>query len=168
MLDGIWSKLINIWCHFLFQTYTVKDRAEVEKFSPSAKEIHKYYDPNVYQFVVLKTKLESLREKVTTDSSEKKKKNNFLHMHYNSESLNPHEQVDSSLVALQESPSYQFKDTSDLLKAARKNLFSYHDKILYCLDNLGLVCACEVQSNFLYYYFFIISLRYLPIIIGVE
>ena len=61
-----WDKMYtNIWCHFLFQTYTVKDRGEIEIVSPSAREIHKYYDPNMLHFVDLKTKLETLLAKVS-------------------------------------------------------------------------------------------------------
>ncbi|KAJ8506147.1 hypothetical protein OPV22_007033 [Ensete ventricosum] len=55
--------------------------------------------------------------------------------------------VDDSLNFLIESPSKQFKDISDILKAARKSLSSYHRKVMYCPDELGLICAAEVRLN---------------------
>ncbi|XXG48939.1 hypothetical protein AAC387_Pa02g3257 [Persea americana] len=46
----------------------------------------------------------------------------------------------------------QFKDTDDMIKRLKKRLLSQHEKILYCLDHLGLICAHEaaqiyVESN---------------------
>ncbi|XP_038975924.1 endoribonuclease Dicer homolog 3b-like [Phoenix dactylifera] len=99
------------------KVYTVKDRAEVEAFAPSAKMINIYYDATNFNFQDMKIKLEALREK-----------------------------VDASLVSLQESPSNQFKDTNDILMASRKSLSRYHGKILYCLDELGLICAAEAAK----------------------
>lgn len=37
-----------------------------------------------------------------------------------------------------------YEDMEDKFKTWRKQLSNYHAKILYCLDELGLVCAYEV------------------------
>lgn len=55
-------------------------------------------------------------------------------------------QVDSSLICLEELPSNQFNDNSEILRAARKSLSNYHGKVVYCLNELGLICAAEVLS----------------------
>ena len=55
-----------------------------------------------------------------------------------------HGQFDNLLLNLQGSPMTQYKDMDDKLKALRKRLSNDHAKILYCLDDLGLICAYEV------------------------
>lgn len=53
-------------------------------------------------------------------------------------------QYDNSLVQLQNSPSYQYKDADEIIKASRKRLSNNHAKICHCLDDVGLICAIEV------------------------
>lgn len=45
---------------------------------------------------------------------------------------------------LQESVPSNYKDMDDRITALRKRLSNDHAKILYCLDDLGLICAYEV------------------------
>ena len=56
-----------------------------------------------------------------------------------------HKQFDASLLELQGSMPSQFRDMEDKYKALRKRLSNDHAKILYCLEDLGLLCAYEVQ-----------------------
>lgn len=51
-------------------------------------------------------------------------------------------QSDTLVGQLHELP--QFRDTDDMIKRLKKRLLSQHEKILYCLDHLGLICAHEV------------------------
>lgn len=53
-------------------------------------------------------------------------------------------QNDASLSTLQESVQSNFKDLDDRVKTLRKRLSNDYEKILYCLDGLGLICAYEV------------------------
>lgn len=53
-------------------------------------------------------------------------------------------QFDVSLSKLQGSVQNSYKDMDDKHKTLRKQLSNYHAKILYCLDELGLICAYEV------------------------
>lgn len=55
-----------------------------------------------------------------------------------------HEQNDASFLKLQESIQSNFKDLDDKVKTLRRRLSNDYEKILYCLDNLGLICAYEV------------------------
>ncbi|PSS19311.1 Endoribonuclease Dicer 3a like [Actinidia chinensis var. chinensis] len=96
------------------QVYTIEDRTELEKIIPSAKEICRFYDPAVSINMDLKAKLETLWEK-----------------------------FDASLLELQGSMPSQFRDMEDKYKALRKRLSNDHAKILYCLEDLGLLCAYE-------------------------
>ncbi|XP_020081993.1 uncharacterized protein LOC109705653 isoform X4 [Ananas comosus] len=96
------------------EVYTVEDRSELEKYSPSATLVDRYYD--AYKF-------------------NNEKLNTTLHSSF--------EKIDDALVSLQKSPSNKFKDTNDILEASKKSLSSYHAKILHCIDNLGLICATE-------------------------
>lgn len=56
-----------------------------------------------------------------------------------------HGQFDDLLLNLQGSPMTQYKDMDDRHKALRKRLSNDHAKIVYCLDDLGLLCAYEVR-----------------------
>ncbi|KAG9458819.1 hypothetical protein H6P81_003327 [Aristolochia fimbriata] len=95
----------------------VEDRIEIEEYVPSPREINWYYNPMFFCHDELKKKLECLWQK-----------------------------FDTSVVQLQGLPSYQFKDTVSSFKALRKDLESFHAKILYCLDELGLVGAYEAAQ----------------------
>lgn len=96
------------------QIYTIEDRTELEVFIPSAKEINRFYDASQFHNLDLKAKLKSSWSK-----------------------------FDNLLLNLQGSPMTQYKDMDDKLKALRKRLSNDHAKILYCLDDLGLICAYE-------------------------
>ncbi|KAL7196180.1 hypothetical protein ACSBR1_036234 [Camellia fascicularis] len=96
------------------QIYTVEDRTELEEIIPSAEEICRFYDPAVSLNMDLKAKLESSWKK-----------------------------FDALLLELQGSISSQYRDTEDKYTALRKRLSNDNAKILYCLDDLGLLCAYE-------------------------
>ncbi|OVA04235.1 Ribonuclease III domain [Macleaya cordata] len=97
--------------------YTVEDRNELEVFVPSAEEIKRYYDPNLFLHEDLKAKLKSSWSK-----------------------------FDDSLVKSQNSSPSQFKDIDEIFKALRRKLSNYHMKIVCCLDDLGLICAYEAAK----------------------
>lgn len=63
-------------------------------------------------------------------------------------------QFDASLLELQASLPSNYQDTDDKYKLLRKKLSNDHAKILYCLEDLGLVCAYEVRLYVLYFFFF--------------
>ncbi|XP_020097206.1 endoribonuclease Dicer homolog 3a-like [Ananas comosus] len=97
--------------------YTVADRSEIEYFVPSAKEVNRYYDPKLALYDDLKEQLGELLSK-----------------------------YDNSLAQLQNSPSYQYKDADEIIKASRKRLSNNHAKICHCLDDVGLICAIEATK----------------------
>ncbi|XP_052209161.1 endoribonuclease Dicer homolog 3a isoform X2 [Diospyros lotus] len=96
------------------QIYTIGDRTELEEIIPSAKELCRFYDPAVCFHLDLKAKLESSWVK-----------------------------FDTLLLELERSMPSHYKDAEDKYKALRKRLSNDHAKILYCLDELGLICMCE-------------------------
>ncbi|KAK9273139.1 hypothetical protein L1049_017946 [Liquidambar formosana] len=96
------------------QIYTIEDRTELEVFVPSAKEINRFYDSPLLSNSDMKEKLESSWSK-----------------------------FDALLSKSQGSIPSHYKDTDDKLKTLRKRLSNDHAKILYCLDDLGLICAYE-------------------------
>lgn len=96
------------------QIYTIEDRTEVEVFVPSAKETCRFYDSNLYLYSDLKEKLDSSCSK-----------------------------FDALLIKEQESHPTSYKDVDDKVKALRKQLSIDHAKILYCLEDLGLICSYE-------------------------
>jgi endoribonuclease Dicer len=55
-----------------------------------------------------------------------------------------HLQFDASLSESQGLLQITYKDTDDKFKMLRKRLSNDHAKILYCLHELGLLCAYEV------------------------
>ncbi|KAG8381903.1 hypothetical protein BUALT_Bualt05G0021200 [Buddleja alternifolia] len=96
------------------QVYIVEDRMELEQYIPSAKPICRFYEPMQPSNLDTKAKLESLWSK-----------------------------FDAVLLGLRESLPDQYKDTDDKYKTFRDRLANDHAKILFCLENLGLVCAYE-------------------------
>ncbi|KAL5988342.1 helicase, partial [Asimina triloba] len=94
---------------------TVEDRAELELFVPTAKEINIYYERSFSLHADLKTKLDASW---------------FKH--------------DDAVACMKGLLPNHYEDMHDKIKALRKRLSSYHAKILYCLDDLGLICAYEV------------------------
>lgn len=55
-----------------------------------------------------------------------------------------HEQFDALLLKLPGSQHSHYKDIDEKLKTLRKRLSNDLAKILYCLDDLGPICAYEV------------------------
>lgn len=53
-------------------------------------------------------------------------------------------QFGAVLLDLQRSFPCQYKDTDDKFVMLQERLSSDHAKILWCLENLGLICAFEV------------------------
>ncbi|KAH7574472.1 hypothetical protein JRO89_XS03G0300500 [Xanthoceras sorbifolium] len=96
------------------QIYTIEDRTEMEVYVPSAKESVRFYDQSRFSSLDLKAKMEVSWSK-----------------------------FDASLSKLQGSMPNCYKDMDDKFKTLRKQLSNYHAKILYCLDELGLICAYE-------------------------
>ncbi|KAA8546198.1 hypothetical protein F0562_003063 [Nyssa sinensis] len=96
------------------QIYTIEDRMELEEIIPSAKEICRFYDPVMTFSLDLKAKLESSWTK-----------------------------FDALLLELQGSLPSHYRDMDGKYKILRKRLSNDHAKILYCLDDLGLICAYE-------------------------
>ncbi|KAF8036139.1 hypothetical protein BT93_C1979 [Corymbia citriodora subsp. variegata] len=96
------------------QIYTVEDRTEIEVHVPSAKEICWFFDQQQVSNASLKEKMEAAWSK-----------------------------FDASLLELQGSCESRFKDMDEKFKTMRKRLSNDHSKIMYCLDDLGLICAYE-------------------------
>ncbi|PNT67584.1 hypothetical protein BRADI_3g29287v3 [Brachypodium distachyon] len=97
------------------KVYIIKDRSELESFSPPATIVNKYYDAYLVDFEDLKSKLQILFE-----------------------------EFDALLVSLQESSPNKFEDTNNILETSRKSLCRYHGKILYGLNYLGPIITAEV------------------------
>ena len=66
-------------------------------------------------------------------------------------------QFDASLLELQASLPSNYQDTDDKYKLIRKKLSNDHAKILYCLEDLGLLCAYEVRFICGVIYFFLFA-----------
>ncbi|KAI6679821.1 hypothetical protein NL676_033702, partial [Syzygium grande] len=96
------------------QIYTVEDRTEIEGYVPSAKHICWFFDQLLFSNASLKEKMEASWSK-----------------------------FDASLLKLQGSLENRFKDMDEKFKTLRKRLSNDHSKIMYCLDDLGLICANE-------------------------
>ncbi|XP_017229455.1 endoribonuclease Dicer homolog 3 isoform X2 [Daucus carota subsp. sativus] len=96
------------------QIYSNKIRAEQKSVIPSTTELYRFYDPAVCSNPVLKRKLESTWLK-----------------------------FNSSLGALEASLSDSFRDTDDKQVSLGSRMSSIHQMILFCIDDLGLICALE-------------------------
>ncbi|PRQ28075.1 putative ribonuclease III post-transcriptional gene silencing PAZ-Argonaute family [Rosa chinensis] len=96
------------------QIYTIEDKTEMEVYAPTAKETRRFYNPTWFSSLDLKEKIKASWSK-----------------------------NDASFLKLQESIQSNFKDLDDKVKALRKRLSNDYEKILYCLDDLGLICAYE-------------------------
>ncbi|KAI3454024.1 hypothetical protein Pfo_010687 [Paulownia fortunei] len=96
------------------QVYILEDKIELEEYIPSAKPICRFYEPMQSPNLELKAKLESSWSK-----------------------------FDAVLLGFQQSLPNQYKDTGDRFKSLRDRLANDHKRILFCLENLGLVCAFE-------------------------
>ncbi|RDX92252.1 Endoribonuclease Dicer-like 3, partial [Mucuna pruriens] len=96
------------------QIFAIKDRTELELCVPYAMENCRFYNQAQFLNNDLKLMMEGLWS-----------------------------QFDASLLRLQQSVECQYKDIDDKLGKLRKRLFNDYSKILYCLDDLGLVCAYE-------------------------
>ncbi|KAL6216878.1 hypothetical protein ACLB2K_010096 [Fragaria x ananassa] len=96
------------------QIYTVEDKTEMEVYAPTAKETRRFYNPTWFSSLDLKEKIKASWSK-----------------------------NDALFLTLQESIQSNFKDLEDKVKTLRRRLSNDYEKILYCLDNLGLICAYE-------------------------
>ncbi|KAL7112075.1 hypothetical protein ACP275_05G130300 [Erythranthe tilingii] len=96
------------------QIYIVEDRVNLEEYIPSPKQICRFYDPVQIPYVEIKAKLECSWSK-----------------------------FDAILLGFQNSLSSGYKDTDDKFKSLRNRLANDHAKILFILENLGLLCAYE-------------------------
>ncbi|XP_068323627.1 endoribonuclease Dicer homolog 3a-like [Pyrus communis] len=95
------------------QVYTVEDRTEIETFVPSAVHKCRFYKQAPSAYSDLKEKMEALLSKYASE------------------------------LELQEQMPSEYQDINDKIKMLRKRLHNDHMKILYCLDDLGIVCAYE-------------------------
>ncbi|KAL6883304.1 hypothetical protein ACP4OV_010718 [Aristida adscensionis] len=97
------------------KVYIIKDRNELESFSPAATIVNEYYDSYLVDFEDLKSKLQIL---------------------FN--------ERDALLVSIQESSPNKFEDTDSILEMSRKSLAKYHGKLLYGLSTLGPIITLEI------------------------
>ncbi|GMH08010.1 hypothetical protein Nepgr_009850 [Nepenthes gracilis] len=96
------------------QICSIDDKIELEQLSPPACEIFRFYHSAKSSSSALRETLQSLWFK-----------------------------YDASFIKWQESLAFRYKHMDGKLKTLRRRLSTDHEKILYCLDNLGLLCAHE-------------------------
>ncbi|KAJ9548492.1 hypothetical protein OSB04_021035 [Centaurea solstitialis] len=94
--------------------YTLRDRTELENVIPSASNIYHFYQPSNVSHSELKAELESVKTK-----------------------------FEAELVKVRVSLQSSCKDAEEKYEALRKRLFNDYAKIIYCIDELGLLCAYE-------------------------
>ncbi|KAK9055311.1 hypothetical protein SSX86_026393 [Deinandra increscens subsp. villosa] len=94
--------------------YTIQNRRELENVTPSASLKYSFYQPNKVDHVDLKVKLKS----------------SLL-------------QYELQLLELQMLLQKKYKDSDEKHDILRKRLANDHSKIIYCIDELGLLCAYE-------------------------
>ncbi|GJY45701.1 endoribonuclease Dicer homolog 3a isoform X1, partial [Tanacetum coccineum] len=99
------------------QVYTIQDRLELEKVTPSDTLKYCYYQPVKFDHEEMKLKLESSRSKLEVE-----------------------------LLDMQMSVNRNFKDTKEKVEILRKRLSNDHAEIIYCIDELGLLCAYEAAK----------------------
>ncbi|XP_024966955.1 endoribonuclease Dicer homolog 3a isoform X2 [Cynara cardunculus var. scolymus] len=94
--------------------YTLRNRTELENAIPSASHIYCFYQPFKVSHSELKAELEFSRLK-----------------------------FEAQLMKMQVSLQSSCKDTDEKHELLRKRLSNDHAKIIYCIDELGLLCAYE-------------------------
>ena len=58
-------------------------------------------------------------------------------------------QYDALITTLQNKPNYQNKESDEIAKESQRRLSNSSAKILYCIDDIGLLCASEVSLRFI-------------------
>ncbi|KAK6912886.1 PAZ domain [Dillenia turbinata] len=96
------------------QIYTVEEMKELDLLVPSAKEVNRFYGPRQVSHSQIKMKIENSFAKFST-----------------------------LMANLQESWPNHYKDMDDKIQMLQRRLSNDHAKILYCLEELGISCACE-------------------------
>lgn len=98
--------------------YTLRNRTELENVTPSASHSYCFYEPAKVSHSELKAKLESSKIK-----------------------------FEAQLLELQVSLQTNYKDTDEKHEILQKRLSNDYTKIIYCLDELGLLCAYEAVKS---------------------
>ncbi|KAK4774624.1 hypothetical protein SAY86_009559 [Trapa natans] len=103
------------------QIYTIEDRAEMEIYVPYAKETCRLYDQFQCPHIDLMNKLlEAAFSK-----------------------------YDTSLSRIQDSDENHYKNIEDKIEIVGKQLSNDHANIMFCLNDLGLICTYEAVKDYL-------------------